>query len=864
MDDKPVITSKTNGPLTVKDLEHFQNSRGENIEVKPVMALCRCGASKRKPFCDGSHARIGFDDKKSTERVDDRLDTYQGEKIIIYDNRGVCSHAGYCTANLPEVFHMGTEPWIDPNGADPAELRRVIDMCPSGALAYARDGRGTGEETEEPGIQVSLNGPYLVKGGVELAGADLGQGVPKDHYTLCRCGKSGNKPRCDGSHWYAGFQDDEALTISAANRTGKAEPKRFKVAEPGALEEGGMLSIEVANRQMVISRIDGKYYAVQGVCPHQGGPLGQGRIDNKVLRCPWHGHPFDPRTGKSLADDPDLEVYTVQERDDGVYIEVDEPDKPGWTVGHLIAETMVNWGITHVFGMVGHSNLGLAEGIRVQVEKNKLNYIGVRHEGTAAFACSAFAKVSGGIAACLTIAGPGATNLLTGLWDAKMDRAPVLALTGQIDTHFIGPGAFQEVDLRSAFASVADFSKTVLPGSDHAELVSLALKHAIVNRDVAHLIVPDDVQGQDAGIQAPGRPEGRLAETAIKPPDQSVDMAMYRINRAKRPVVIVGYGARNAMDRIMELAGRLNAPVLTTFKAKGQIPDHHPLACGVLGKSGTPVSSWFMNNSDLLIVFGASFSRHTGIDKNKPIVQVDFDRMALGRFHPVHSPIWGDVGETVSAILERLPASAGGVDCRNEIAERWSMWRTEKTRRAAMTGDNGLNSALVMEALSRIAPKRALFCVDVGNNTYSFGRYFECDDNRVIMCGYLGSIGFALPAAIGASQAGSGRPIVALGGDGGFGQYMGDFSTAVRHNLDITSIVLNNGELGKISQEQRDAVLPVWQTGLTNPGFAEFARDCGGFGVRVDSGKDLGDALSKAFAYKGPSLVEIITDPILT
>ncbi|MCP3872923.1 MAG: hypothetical protein GY699_07185 [Desulfobacteraceae bacterium] len=157
-------------------------------------------------------------------------------------------------------------------------------------------------------------------------------------------------------------------------------------------------------------------------------------------------------------------------------------------------ETMINWGVKYVFGMAGHSNLGIAEAIRKQCENKKLKFIGVRHEGAAAFAASVYGKLKGTPAACLAIAGPGGTNLLTGLWDAKMDRVPVLALTGQVDIQFLGPGSFQELDLTAAFQSVTCFSQSVLSESNHSELMSLALKHAILNRDVSHLTFPNQIQ----------------------------------------------------------------------------------------------------------------------------------------------------------------------------------------------------------------------------------------------------------------------------------------------------------------------------------------------------------------------------------
>ena len=191
-----------------------------------------------------------------------------------------------------------------------------------------------------------------------------------------------------------------------------------------------------------------------------------------------------------------------------------------------------------------------------------------------------------------------------------MDRSPVLALTGQVDTQVVGPGAFQEVDLQAAFGKVAQFSQPVLHTSRHSELMNLALKSSILNRGVSHLIFPDEVQTLKAGDDAkPSTPEGRITERKIRPPKEALDKAIQMLCASKNPAIIVGHGARFSMPSVIALAERLHAPVLTTFKGKGLIPDDHPLGCGVLGRSGTPIASWFMNEADLLIVFGASFSK---------------------------------------------------------------------------------------------------------------------------------------------------------------------------------------------------------------------------------------------------------------
>src|SRR4029077_8948183 len=210
------------------------------------------------------------------------------------------------------------------------------------------------------------------------------------------------------------------------------------------------------------------------------------------------------------------------------------------TVSDVMVETMVAWGVTHVFGMVGHSNLGFADAMRRQEEAGDLTFIGIRHEGAAAFAASAYGKLTGRPAACFGIAGPGSTNLLTGLYDAKVDRAPVLAISGQVPSKELGRGSFQDLDLTAAFADVAGYSETVLPASDHAELMTLALKHAVIERDVAHLVIPDEVQVQPAPETAASGPSGRVPDRAIAPPAAALEAAEALLASARRPVVVVG------------------------------------------------------------------------------------------------------------------------------------------------------------------------------------------------------------------------------------------------------------------------------------------------------------------------------------
>jgi thiamine pyrophosphate-dependent acetolactate synthase large subunit-like protein/nitrite reductase/ring-hydroxylating ferredoxin subunit len=644
------------------------------------------------------------------------------------------------------------------------------------------------------------------------------------------------------------------------------ELKWYKVAELDELPEGRVKTVTADHVSMALTHFEGKYSALHNRCPHQGGPLGEGSIEKGWLRCPWHGWDFHPQTGKSPGGYEDgIPTFPVEVRDDGIYVGISPHTPRNRTTSDVMVETMVNWGIDTVFGMVGHSNLGFADAMRLAESHKQLKFIDIRHEGAASFAASAYAKLTGKPAACFAIAGPGATNLLTGLWDAHMDRTPILALTGQVDTQVLGPGAFQEVDLQAAFSGVAKWQQTVYADSKHAELMNLAMKNAIINRNVSHMILPNEVQEQEVKLctKASG-PEGRLPDFEIAPSQASLDKALDLLRKAKRPVIVVGHGARFQMDGVIALAEKLNAPVLTTFKGKGLIADDHPLGCGVLGRSGTPIASWFMNECDLMLVFGASFSNHTGITPKKPLIQVDFDPMALGKFHKVDCPVWGEIGRTTQLMIEQLGSEVAATDQRDEVAQRWQIWREEKQRRRADDLGKGLNSASIFEVLTELTPENAVIAVDVGNNAYSFGRYFESKAGQaVLMSGYLGSIGFGYPAAMGAWAAAPDRTIIAVTGDGGFGQYLAEINTAVKYKMNITHILLNNFELGKISKEQRADELAVWKTDLSNPNFSEYANNCGALGIRVTEQGAMKEAIQKALAYEGPALVELMTDASL-
>ena len=308
----------------------------------------------------------------------------------------------------------------------------------------------------------------------------------------------------------------------------------------------------------------------------------------------------------------------------------------------MLVETLVAHGVTHVFGMVGHSNLGFADALRRAEERGELTYIGIRHEGAAAFAASAYGKLTGRPAACFAIAGPGSTNLLTGLYDAKLDQSPVIAISGQVPSKVLGRGAFQDLDLSAVFKDVA-ISLDDRAGGQRPRRAGRARGQARASTAAASPTWCCPTRCRPCRpTRRPRRPDGRLLRPA-DPARRATRSTGAAELVARRPAA--GDRRRPRRPRRRGRGRRrwpsgCSAPVLTTFKAKGLVPDTHPLGAGVLGRSGTPVASWLMNESDLLVVVGASFSNHTGIAPYKPIVQIDDDPAAIGRFDAVtaHRP----------------------------------------------------------------------------------------------------------------------------------------------------------------------------------------------------------------------------------
>jgi pyruvate oxidase len=525
------------------------------------------------------------------------------------------------------------------------------------------------------------------------------------------------------------------------------------------------------------------------------------------------------------------------------------------TVSEVVVAQMIEWGIKYVFGLPGTSSLGVVDAVR---KNENLTYIQVRHEQTAALMASAYGKLTGHPAAVLTVAGPGATNLATGLYDASLDHSPVLALTGMLKRQLIGPGSFQEIEQQAFFEPITVYNKVLMSEDQTTTLITKAIKHAILDKGVAHIGIPKDVQ-EIPYIADIISFEGSFPNNAITQPMFLILQAAQAINQAERPVIVSGFGALNQGETILELAEKITAPIVTTFRGKGVVDEDNELYVGSHGDIGSTASTELVLNSDLLIVVGSSFSEMTHLPEKKAI-QIDINPMVIGKQYPVEVGLYGNSAEILPQLLDIVQENK-----KDEYLEEIRELKMEWLDLLAEEADGGLTPVrpqYIIKVLNEKIDGDAVIALDTGENGWWFGRNFWMKKTqKMIMSGYLGTMAFGLPAALAAQLIYPDKQVVCITGDGGFSMVMADFLTAVRNKLPVKIFIFNNHQLAMIMQEQMVEKYPNWETELYNPDFAAFARDCGGLGINVKTPHELPAAVDKALSSDKPVIVDIETDP---
>lgn len=536
-------------------------------------------------------------------------------------------------------------------------------------------------------------------------------------------------------------------------------------------------------------------------------------------------------------------------------------------VADKIIEQLEAFGVKYIYGIPGDSNLPLIEAIR----KSNIRFILTRHEETAAFMADAHGKMTDEIGVCISIAGPGTTNLITGLMDATNDKSPVLALLGQIPELYLGSEGLQEIDQIELFSSFAEYAETVGRAAQALRVTMMAVKSAYKRPGVAVLSCPTDILSEKLNDSV-FEPDKRLFKTRNEPVPihKSIVNTVKMLKSSKRPAILAGWGARYSGDLLIKLGELLECPIATTSRAKGVINEGHRLALGVLGSIGTKHAANAIKNCDLLIVIGSGFRQANLVPQKIKMIQIDSDPAKIGNTFDVNIGIVGDARKTLEKIIGELEKEKSNAGEKSEI-------KTDKKYISNIKKIKGehfkelekdskdlsipIYPGYVIQALRRNVEKDAIICVDVGDHTYWFYKKFICERQRTYFSANIASMGFGLPAALSAKLDFPDKQVVCVTGDGGFAMLMADFTTAVREKLAIKVVVFNDGKLKNIKKEQEAEGYEVFGIEFPNPNFAEFANSCGGEGFRVEDPKELDGVLKKAFSSGKPSLIEIIVDP---
>lgn len=515
-------------------------------------------------------------------------------------------------------------------------------------------------------------------------------------------------------------------------------------------------------------------------------------------------------------------------------------------------------GVRRIFGIPGDAINPLLEALRKQAD---IDYIHVSHEESGALAASAAAKLSGSLQVCAGTVGPGAIHLLNGLYDAKKDHAPLLAIVGQVHSEFLGSDYHQEVNLPALFADVADYITEIRnPGQMPAAAIE-ACNTAVANKGVAVLIVPNDVGEQSV----PDLPVSAIAGAELgqlKAPADMLATAVTAIDRAKEISLFVGDGARDARDTLLRLAEHLQAPMIFSLRAKDIVPEDHPLTAGGLGLLGSRSGVKAMEHCDLLLVVGSDFPYRDWFNHDCTVIQIDNRARVIGRRRPGTIGLHADVGTALDCLLEQSQQrdAAAYRDRIQKVKGKWDerLQQQEEIERSAQL----IHPQSVARLLGELADDDAIFTCDTGAVTVWGARHLHLKpQQRFTLSFNLASMAYAMPAAIGAQLHFPDRQVISMSGDGGFNMLMGDFLTAVKYKLPIKVIVFNNGKLGLIKLEQEGEGYPEYETGLRNPDYAALATAMGGTGYQVAAPDQLQDVLQQAFATAGPVIVDVAINP---
>ncbi|MDQ3874231.1 MAG: thiamine pyrophosphate-binding protein [Actinomycetota bacterium] len=533
------------------------------------------------------------------------------------------------------------------------------------------------------------------------------------------------------------------------------------------------------------------------------------------------------------------------------------------TTAEALVDRLRQWGVDTIFGFAGD---GIGEILEVLRRGGDMRFITVRHEEAAAFAACAYAKLTGRLGVCMATSGPGGVHLTNGLYDAKGDNAPVLAITGHTWTRLIGTHYQQDVPLERLFMDVAAYSERLASPDHLARALDEAIKTAVAARTVSHLNIPRDIAKQpvtDAGVPVP--PQVRELFATAGPPlpgDGALQAAANLINAGRRVAIMSGRGAIPARAEVIELAELVAGPIVKPLLGKPSVPDDSPYTTGGIGLLGTAPSVDALRECDTLVIIGSSFPYldfYPKPDRAKT-VQIDVDPTRIGLRHPADVGLVGDSREVLRALLPlvRRKEERGFLETAQKRMRHWNKLMEDEASRTSTP----MKPQVVFHQLSRQLDDDAIITCDAGTDTTWLSRHVQMRaDMQFALSGTLSSMGYALPYSVGAAVAYPGRQVICVAGDGAFTMLMGELATLAHYDLPVKIVLVRNDELNQVRWEQLVQFgYPEFAVELQPIDFAAVARACGVAGYSLDDPTQAESVLREALAEPGPALVECAVD----
>ncbi len=530
----------------------------------------------------------------------------------------------------------------------------------------------------------------------------------------------------------------------------------------------------------------------------------------------------------------------------------------------VLVERLIAWGVDTIFGLPGDGINGVFEALRKQ--KDKIRFVHMRHEEAAAFAACAYAKFTGRLGVCIATSGPGGIHLLNGLYDAKMDGAPVLAITGMQHSDLIGTFTQQDVALDKLFIDVAVYNERVMSGAHMESVADLAIRSALNARGVSHITIPVDIQVQDAGKGRSSRdPEHHTTSTPTYfeqlPSRVELEHAADILNRGKKIAILAGRGALHATSELEEMAEKLGAPIVKALLGKACVPDDSPYTTGGIGLLGTAPSQEVMEDCDTLFIVGSSYPYIEFLPKPGTVkcVQIDVDPQRIGLRHPADVGLVGDTKTCLRALLSMVKEhDAGFLKKAQKAKAEWQKLLEERGNR----DDKPMKPQVMGWELGKRIPSNAIVTSDSGTITTWWARYVPALRGQKHSCsGNLATMACGLPYAIGAAIAYPDRPVYCIIGDGGLSMLMGELITIAAYKLNIKIVVIKNNTLGQIKWEQMVFLgNPEYGCDLYPADFVMIARGAGLDAIQIDDPKTCGSQLDLLANRKEPVLIEAVID----